>query len=144
MNIAQDDDELCQTWSEDGECTQNARHTLLHCPVSCEQAAGWNPWARRTIGITENLPFDEAYYKDISSCMNPVDLSGAASVMKTQLSITLEGGIRMAPGFTVDAFDEYAGKHSCNAIMFKRFFLPSQIVRNDWFERSRLLCFTCI
>ena len=42
----QDNRQECNDWAAAGECTENPVFIHLNCPISCNQAIGWSPWAR--------------------------------------------------------------------------------------------------
>jgi hypothetical protein len=110
LGYARDAEDPCEQWAKEGECTNNPSYIHLHCPKSCKMAISWSPWARRSAGVRDLLPYHEDYMKDITSCTDPVDMVGAADFITQQLQLYMEGGSRMTTTFISTSPTEYLGR----------------------------------
>lgn len=109
MNLAEDTEQDCAQWASEGECVNNPGYIQVHCPTSCGKAIGWSVWARRTTGINDVLPFSEDFFEQLTNCLLPGDIHGAAEIISKQVKVYLDGGSRMTPLLGSTSPSEYLG-----------------------------------
>lgn len=106
LSFAVNQDERCESWGNEGECSANPGYIQVHCPRSCSNAIAWNPWVRRELNI-DPIPMEHNLGQD--EIQQPKNLFEVSEVMRLRVKKFLAGLSSVVQGMSSDAPTEFLG-----------------------------------